>query len=63
MADSSWNTSLLYLKLCQHSDIWAGMPDLKFGLIVFTEAAALAAYYDGYAVDCQAYSSIYIGVD
>ena len=62
MADSSWNTSLLYLKLCQHSDICAGMPKLKIGLIVFTKAAASAAYYGGYALDCQAYSSIYIGV-
>ena len=38
------------------------MPKLKIGLIVFTKAAASAAYYGGYALDCQAYSSIYIGV-
>jgi len=38
------------------------MPKLKIGLIVFTEAAASAAYYGGYALDCQAYSSVYIGV-
>ena len=39
------------------------MPKLKIALILFfTEAAASAAYYGGYALDCQAYSSIYIGV-
>jgi len=44
MADTSWNTSLLRLKICQHSIIWIGMPEIKVGLISFTEAAASVAY-------------------
>ena len=47
MADTSWNTSLLRLKICQHSIIWIGMPEIKVGLISFTEAAASVAYMVG----------------